>query len=126
MDARAGHPAPYEGAKNIRYRPNTQELLAPGNSTATYLLRDQTENDETRLGLRDHLAWGDRRFFGYVGCFRESPPGNTSTTYCAPIVRRIAIVTGYNFDPQWRWAKVDAFPPNPSWPGPMRGSWVTS
>ena len=45
------------------------------------------------------MAWNNRRFLGYVGGFRESPSGETSTPYRAILLGRIAMMAGYKYDP---------------------------
>ena len=119
MTARLNRPTPYEESINFWYWSDRQELVTPVNSAATYIPRDQTENGETRIDLNEDLAWHNRRFFGYVGDFHESPSDNTATPYRVTLVGRVSMMTGYNFNPEWHWIKVIAFSSNLLVTGPI-------
>ena len=112
MTARPYRPTPYDEAKNFWYWSDSQKLVTPEDSTATYVPRDQTENKETRIDLCEDLAWNNRRFFGYVGDFHDTPSDNTATPYRVTLIGRISMMSNYNFDPQWHWVKVVAFSSN--------------
>ena len=112
MTAQMYRPTPYEEAKNFWFWSDSQKLLTPEDSTASYVTRDMTENNETRIDLCEDLAWNNRRFFGYVGDFHESPSDNTATPYRVTLIGRISMMTGWNYNPQWHWVKVIAFSSN--------------
>ena len=105
-------PTPWDEAKNFWYWTDNNPLAKPATSGATYIPRDQTENGETRIDLDTDLAWQNRRFFGFVADFKESPSDNTATPYRVTLVGRIAMLEFGMDDPEWHWVKVQAFSSN--------------